>query len=390
LDGSKEFTPFEFVDWWDLAHPDDPSRDRVIEYGGYRITWDDDEPEFPSSLESGIRFGHVRRITPKDDQLAELELRSGTIVELSGGSTDLGDDLRELLVTDSRGRTEDLEWEEIRTVEFFPAPAGAQPSGRRFHGTVELEEGLSFTGYLSWDVNQVLTTDTLDGRDSDGRTQSILFGRISEVRPSGDGAEISLTDGTRLMLSDNDDVDSGNDGIQVADPGLGFLDIDWDDIERVRFHEPEASTGSAVVDDGLRLKGTVMTTDSTELTGWIRWDGDEEYAWELLDGQSKGVTFDIEFGHILSIGKGFEGGTSINVGPMGVAVTDNLEEVTQVTLVDGRMFELHGSNDVDEDNHGIFVLPENGGTFPDDEQAEWILVRWEDFQSLRLEWGEGR
>ena len=40
-------------------------------------------------------------------------LVSGEVVELSGGSTDLGNDLREILVTDARGRTHELEWEEL-------------------------------------------------------------------------------------------------------------------------------------------------------------------------------------------------------------------------------------------------------------------------------------
>ena len=56
LDGSKELKTFLFKDWWELAHPGDRRRDRVIELAGYRITWDDDEPDFPDVAESGIRL----------------------------------------------------------------------------------------------------------------------------------------------------------------------------------------------------------------------------------------------------------------------------------------------------------------------------------------------
>jgi len=390
LDGTKEFVPFEFRDWWELGHPDDRGRDRVIELAGYRISWDDNDPEFPSSVESGIRFGHIRRLTPLDDQLAELELRSGEVVELSGGSTDLGTDLREILVTDSRGRTHELEWEDLEVAEFMPAPESARAAARRLHGTVEMLEGPAFTGYIAWDVNQVLTTDTLNGEDSDGDRQEILFERITTIRPSGNGAEVTLTDGRRLDLSGNDDVTDRNDGIQISDPALGFVDVDWDDIARVRFHTPESLPVPGVFDGGSRLRGTVVTADSTELTGWIRWDGDEEYSWEILDGQASGMNFDIEFTFIAAIEKFFGESISVMLGPTGVNVSHPVTEGSQVTLRDGRVFELDGSNDVDESNHGIFVLEDGSGRSPDDEEAEWVMVRWEDFQEIRFDWGVGR
>ncbi len=42
-------------------------------------------------------------------------------------------------------------------------------------------------------------------------------------------------------------------------------------------------------------------------------------------------------------------------------------------LRDGRIFEVEGSNDVDDDNKGIFVTQADGST---------VLVRWEDFDSV--------
>lgn len=390
LDGSKEVSPMEFQDWWALIHPDDSGRDRVIEYGGYRITWDDMEPVFPSSVESGIRFGHIRRLKAVDRQEAELELRSGQLVTLTGGSTDLGTDLREILVSDTRGRVEELEWRDLESVAFFQAPEGANPGARRLHGTVEMQEGPSFTGYLAWDLDEILTSDTLDGEDADGERHRVLFERIASIRPIEDGASLSLENGSRLELFGNDDVDRGNDGIQVSDPGLGMVVLDWDDIEVVRFHPFAGPPFSALLDGEPRLKGTVVTADSTELSGWIRWDGDEEYSWELLDGRAPGVEFDVEFGQIAGIEKFLGESIAVTIGPMGAGVTHPISEGARVTLRDGRVFEMDGSNDVDESNHGIFILPIDGGSSPDDEDAKWIWVRWEDFQSLRLEWEEGR
>ena len=390
LDGSKDSPQFQYKDWWRLAHPDDQQRDRVIELAGYRITWDDDEPDFPSSHESGIRIGHVRRLEVTGDDRALLTLRSGKVVELEGGSTDLGGDLREVLVKTSRGDVVELEWENLETVEFMDAPPGADAGSQRLHGTVEPKEGPSFTGYISWDTNDILTSDTLDGDDSEGRQREILFGRIAAIRPTGDGSEITLSNGDRMELSGSDDVDSGNDGIQVSDPGLGLVDMDWDEIERVRFHPPEVAVGLDAFDGGHRLRGTVVTADSTEVSGLIRWDGDEEYSWELLDGWDGGVSFDIEFAHIATIEKYIGQNVTVNVGPTGVSVSHPVKEGAQVTLRDGRVFELFDSNDVDESNNGVFVLEAGSGSSPDDLEAEWVMVKWEDFRTLRFEWEEGR
>ena len=48
-----------------------------------------------------------------------------------------------------------------------------------------------------------------------------------------------------------------------------------------------------------------------------------------------------------------------------------------VTLRDGREFELSDSNDVDEDNKGIFIFTDDG---------DEIIVDWEDFD--RIEFSE--
>ena len=390
LDGSKEFSPFKFQDWWNLAHPDDRHRDRVIELEGYRITWDDDEPEFPDTHESGIRFGHIRRLTVAGDDMATLELRSGRFVDLEAGSTDIGQDLREIRIAKSDGSSTTLEWEELEEVEFSAAPPGVQAPGRRLHGTVETGEGMRFTGYIAWDLRKILTTDTLVGYDSEDDRHEILFGQLVSVRPARREAEVTLSGGERLELAGGDDVDDDNDGIQISDPGLGQVEVDWDEVEVARFHSPEAPVDLGGFDGGRRLRGTVMTADSTELSGWIRWDGDEQYSWELLDGSHAGVSYDIEFGKISSIEKYYEMTTEVAVRASGVNVQTKPEDGVRVTLWDGRVFELTGSNDVDDSNNGIYVVLDGSGQSPDDEESEWVMVKWSDFRSVRFEGGEGR
>ncbi len=75
----------------------------------------------------------------------------------------------------------------------------------------------------------------------------------------------------------------------------------------------------------------------------------------MLNGQSHGVDFEIEFAQIARIEKSGRGAV--------------------VTLKDGRSFELSGSNDVNDENRGIVVDTGDGVR----------KVRWEDFRELRLE-----
>jgi hypothetical protein len=69
-----------------------------------------------------------------------------------------------------------------------------------------------------------------------------------------------------------------------------------------------------------------------------------------------GVTFDVEFGQIRSIRA------------LG-------SRSAEVTLLDGRTFELEGSNDVNDDNKGIFVTMGDGDT---------VLIHWRDFRAVEF------
>jgi len=116
LDGRKEMPRDAEEIWKELADRGDRQRDRVIEFLGLRISWDD--RSFPNTAESGIRFGHIRRLIVLDDDAVELELKSGERVELEGGSTDIGDEMRELLVDDPEEGIIELRWRDLDQIRF--------------------------------------------------------------------------------------------------------------------------------------------------------------------------------------------------------------------------------------------------------------------------------
>ena len=330
--------------------------DRHIEVRGVRISWRDND--LSNSVSSGIRFGHIRRIEPLNSRSAIVFLRSGEEVQLDGNATDLGSSLRRLVVVDADYGEVELRWRDIDVVEFMDAPTGDLEQAREesLYGTMVTRSGMEFTGYVSWDVDEIFHSDILDGEDR-GIDREIRFGDVSVIaRNSSGSARVTLQDGEELVLRGTNDVDSSNNGISISDPGLGQVKVDWDEFEELRFHEPESHMGRDAFDGGHRLYGTVTTLDGDELTGYVLWDNDEAYSWEMLNGKDDDVEFYVEFGQIQSVRHRSQRGAT-------------------VTLLDGRTLQLSDSNDVNDGNRGIVVTNDDGDS---------TLVSWDDFEEVRF------
>lgn len=358
LDGTKELPWRNFADARDLDPDFRDRRERSIGFLGIRISWtEDDDP--PTTARSGIRFGHLASLRPWDDDRALLTLKSGEVVEFEGGGSDLGRGMRRLVVEDAERGTVELRWRDLDQVEFRNPPAGAEPPpSRRLYGTLTTRSGMSFTGYVAWDADEVLDTDVLDGEEH-GRDREIPFRLIAAVERAGSGgARVFLRSGEEVLLRGSNDVNDRNRGITVSDPELGSVTVGWAAFDALRFTDPPAGFGGYDAFDGGRpLWGTVVAEDGSRHTGYIRWDNDEEATWELLNGGAEGVEFEIEFAKVARIRR---------LGRWG----------SEVTLTDGRVFELEDSNDVDEGNKGIYVT---------DEEGTVQLVRWYDVDEVVFE-----
>jgi hypothetical protein len=360
LDGQKE------IPWANIREAEEldeelrrrGERERSISLLGLRISWDEDDGE-PRTTSAAVRFGHLRSLEVVDDGRALLVLLSGEEVELRGGSTDVGRAFRGLIVEDTRRGDVELRWRDLDRVDFMAAPAGAPPPGAaRLHGTLRTRGGVELTGYVAWDMDETLTSDVLDG-ERDGTDLEIGFGSVAAIEPEGrDASRVTLAGGEELILTGTNDVDSDNRGIEISDPALGRAVVSWDELESLLFHAPgSASATRADFDGGTSLVGTVETRTGERHTGRIRWDNDEEFTWEVLDGRSEGVEYDLELGLVRGIER---------VG----------SSAARVELLDGRSLLLEGSNDVNEENGGIFVRLDGGGM---------VLVRWRDLQRVTFE-----
>ena len=336
------------------------------EFQGY-IRWDRNEGGWADLLDvdrkggrstlSGIRFGHIRRIDVLNSRSALFTLKSGQQQELGSRRTDLGRGMRALVVDDPQRGVAEFEWRDLEAVEFMAAPDGIIPGGERLYGTLVTRAGLEFTGYVTWDVDEIFTTDILDGDDRDGVRREIPFGDIASIdRESSRAGRVMLKDGQEVILTGSNDVDRSNRGISVSDPALGQIKVDWKDFSAVHLERAAFETAYDEFDGGRLIRGTVVTESGEEHAGDIRWDNDEEYTWEMLNGDYKGIDFTVEFSRIASITKkGYS---------------------AEVVLLDGRTFHLSGSNDVNPNNRGITIRAADGAVHE---------VEWDDFRELRLD-----
>ncbi len=312
-----------------------------------------------NSAQSGIRFGHIKILEPIDDDRVLLTLKSGEDIELYNGSTDIGNGIREIVIEDEGEGDVELLWDDIEMIEFEAADYDDESYfGERLYGTLTTRRGDEFTGYVCWDVDELFTGDILDG-DEKGRSRKIKFGKIESIeRYSSSGATVTLTNGDEKLLKNSNDIDDGNRGITISDPGFGQVVVEWDDFDRIEFTDAPRQVEYNDFDGGHPLSGTVYTEDGDSYTGQIRWDDDEEYSWEILDGEYHDIEFDVEFGLIDKIEK-------------------KSHRTSIVTMLDGRSFRLRGSNDVDGDNKGIFIKTD----IDDEVELDWDEFSYVEFKN---------
>jgi len=379
LEARKELPEENYFAWLE-AH-DRERATRTIELRGYRITWDEVDPDFPMEVLSGVRFGHLDSLVVLDGEHAELTLRSGTRLRLEPRGGSRGNSSPDVHV-EAPGEAEvEVEWEELERVIFSTAPPSAYPGARRLHGTAEDGSGSRFTGYVAWDQDEILESDVLDGRETRRPSdRQVRFERIRSLTPLNRGTRVELRDGGTLELERSNDVDRRNRGIRIADPGLGVVVVPWEHLRAVRCHEAPETVGWGAVpggqsaenaggrgefDGGRLLTGTVVTLEGEEVRGELRWDADEAGSWEILNGEAEGIEYDIEFGFIRRIAPGEEDGAT-------------------VTLTDGRSLKLDGPRDVSSDNKGVMVAVAQDSGMRDRGQG-WRLIPWDDIREVRFD-----
>lgn len=339
--------------WREEVPTEDRSRENTINLFGFEITWHDDD--YDSGRQLIARFGDIDRIEVTGGNDAVLVMKSGTRVEVEGGSNDLGSSA-EITVWDASLGTVELEWRDIETIRFRAAPRDLEVDAHRLYGVVHTDDG-EFRGFVQWDQDECLSTDELDGDTRDGDL-SIPMGNLRTIeRRSRRSSRVVLKDGRELVLDGSNDVDSDNRGIFVEDERFGRVLVSWDAFERAEFSEPPGSgPGYESFTPGRPLRGTVTTRGGRKHTGRLVWDVDEEETWEQIGGERRGIEYYIPFALVAS-------------------VTPTGSDRSRVELTTGETVELEDSADVGEGNAGVVVV--NEGRKP-------VYVPWDDVERVEF------
>lgn len=230
--------------------------------------------------------------------------------------------------------------EEVLWTDIF----NATKTDRHFEKLVPQEKNSSSWSSYDWTFSSIWESNT---------THQFIcqFGNIKEMKIiSDDYAILKLKNGAEIKVED-----SGNDmgeKVQVLDPELGIINIDWENIDRIEFMDTPARLPQTF---GTPLYGTVEGVRNEKYTGFIIWDNDERLGSDKLDGDSDDGDVSIAFSELTSI--------------------ENLGRGVRVTTRSGREMRLTGSNDVNDGNRGVWVVSPDFGI---------INFSWDSFRKLTL------
>ncbi len=305
-----------------------------------------------------IRVGDIRSIEIHDGEDDFLVTADGSRHQIGGYGNDAGADL---LIYTGEDEPLEVEWNDLTGLEFSPAPADAVPYGRRAYGLVETSEG-PFEGFVQWDVSECVSIDILDGR-LDGKNRDFALGEVrSLARARGENATVVETrDGQTITLGGSNDLNSGNRGLYVENPGFGKVLIPWKRFQKVTFSDaPDNGPGRESYAGGEKpLRGTVSLRDGRRLQGRLVYDLDEGWAWDLFNGQRRDMEYIIPFALITAI-----------------EPRDN--QSCRVTLRNGQSLELEGEQDTGDGHGGVLVFTAESG----DRRPEHVA--WGDIRRIDL------
>lgn len=322
----------------------------------FSVSWSsDDRDDNRHQHQFVCQFGEIKTIRPTGRQRAEITLQNGQRFDVDGeGYNDVASDVK---VVDAEIGEIKLEWSRIETVEFSETPSKiADKFGEPLYGTVETYAG-SFTGFIQWDHDERVSTDKLDGDSEDGDV-SIEFGKLKSIERDGFRSRVVLNSGREMDLRGSNDVNSENRGIIVTNDKIGRVDIPWREFKKVTFsnvaEKPKAYSSFKMQKE---LSASVKTTNGETLAGKIIFDLDEEYDYEVLQGEDEDIEYIIPFKYISKI------------------VPRNYDN-SDITLKNGTKIMLGEGQDVSDMNTGVLVFKDKNKP---------IYIMWKDIEEISFD-----
>ncbi|MCH8285334.1 hypothetical protein IIB79_02245, partial [candidate division KSB1 bacterium] len=158
------------------------------------------------------------------------------------------------------------------------------------------------------------------------------------------------------VLRGSNDVNSDNKGLFVADKSFGIIEISWRDLEKVEFERNVSGMRYSDFKAGIPLFGTLVDENGDEHEGFIRWDDDENFSTDFLNGHYENLSFKLEFSNIREIRR-------------------RSRSSATVVMRNGVELLLRNSNDVNYQNKGILVLERA-------DDADGKLFEWDEFEKV--------
>jgi hypothetical protein len=301
-----------------------------------------------------IRFGDITRIQAIGRDV-RVTLKSGAAFDLARFEASDFDD--GVSVWDpTRGMT-NLDSLRIRSIELLPSPTPG-PNPDRLHGTVRTTHA-TFTGFVQWDRELSLGSDSLAGRTAQG-DRRLLFSSIRSIaRHSAASALVTLLDGRQVQLSGTTASGQDNRGVYVDDPRYGRVLVSWRAFETMDFTPAPAGPAYTDFPPGSSLTGEVTTRDGRRIEGRLVFDLDESETTETLDAPSNGIDYTLPFGLVSTI--------DLHAGAPRASVT----------LHSGEQLQLNLSGDLGSNNAGMLIFTS------DAKQPEY--VRWSNVAQIQLD-----
>ncbi len=326
-------------------------RDRDWRWSGVRINWN--SRSWDVTHEFRVPFGAISKLEINRRSEVELTLRNGDQVYVQDGSNDFGTDV--IIMDEELGKMS-FRWSRIDNVEFMETPKNLREKlGDALYGTVTAY-GTTYTGYIQWDHDERLSTDILDGESRDGNLD-IEMGNIKSIERDRSGSMVVTKSGRELYLRGTNDVNNGNRGI-IVNTDFGRVDIPWREFKKVDFSDaPSSGNGYSDYASPKKISGTITTTKGETFSGTLIYDLDEEFDFEMVQGEDDDIEHFVLLKHISKI------------------VPRNYDN-SMITLKNGKEIMLGDSRDVSEDNDGVIVLTGNG------DNSEYIF--WEDIKEITI------
>ncbi|MCX6641452.1 MAG: hypothetical protein NTW14_13385 [bacterium] len=188
-----------------------------------------------------IEFGNIRSIKRQNFSSCSVTLKDGRDFSLRG-TNDVDSDNRGIYVDDERYGKIQVPWDAFVEVTYDDESSN---SGRSYHdykpaeelkGTVEKDDGTTYTGRLVYDFDESLNVEVLNG-NLDQMEFNVPFSKIASVSPEGSNRSIvEFINGEKLTLEDAQDVTENNTGLLIFAKDQNKPDyVPWEEIKKVTF-----------------------------------------------------------------------------------------------------------------------------------------------------------